>query len=151
MRAGCARHGRPGPSVPPCFRHLAMKKNNVHKAPRRRLSWNDPAVRSLAYQAVLVGIIGFVVWYLVSNTLHNLAVRNISTGFAFLGREAGFAIGESAIPYTPADTYGRALEVGLLNTLRVSVIGAVAATVFGTLLGLARLSRNCLVSHLAGS
>src|SRR3546814_7678442 len=95
MRAGCARHGRPGPSVPPCFRHLAMKKNNVHKAPRRRLSWNDPAVRSLAYQAVLVGIIGFVVWYLVSNTLHNLAVRNISTGFAFLGREAGFAIGES--------------------------------------------------------
>src|SRR3546814_20348921 len=78
MRAGCTRHGRPGPSVPPCFRHLAMKKNNVHKAPRRRLSWNDPAVRSLAYQAVLVGIIGFVVWYLVSNTLHNLAVRNLS-------------------------------------------------------------------------
>ena len=108
-------------------------------------------MRALAYQALLVGVIGFVVWYLVSNTLHNLAARNITTGFAFLGREAGFAIGESMISYTPADTYGRAIEVGLLNTLRVSVIGVVVATGLGTVLGVARLSRNWLVSRLAGA
>jgi len=97
----------------------------------------------------VVGIVGFVVWYLVSNTLHNLSVRNISTGFGFLGREAGFAIGESPISYTPADTYGRAVWVGLLNTLRVSVVGIVLATLLGTLIGVARLSKNWLVSGVA--
>jgi general L-amino acid transport system permease protein len=127
------------------------KKKSLPPARQRRLSWNDPSVRSFIYQALILGAVAFVVWYLVSNTLHNLSARNISTGFGFLSREAGFAIGESPIAYGPADTYGRAIEVGLLNTLRVSVIGAVAATLFGTLLGVARLSRNWLVSRVAGA
>ncbi|HRL22717.1 amino acid ABC transporter permease [Alcaligenes sp. SDU_A2] len=120
------------------------------QAPRRRLSWNDPFTRGILYQVLILGVLGFCVWYLVSNTLHNLAVRNISTGFDFLGREAGFAIGETPIAYTPSDTYGRAILVGLFNTLKVSVVGIVAATVFGTVLGIARLSKNWLVSRLAG-
>ncbi|WP_454007048.1 amino acid ABC transporter permease [Alcaligenes sp. Marseille-Q7550] len=120
------------------------------QAPRRRLSWNDPFTRGIIYQVLILGILGFCVWYLVSNTLHNLAVRNISTGFEFLDREAGFAIGESSIAYTPSDTYGRAILVGLINTLKVSVIGIVAATLIGTVLGIARLSRNWLISRLAG-
>lgn len=119
--------------------------------PKRRLSWNDPGFRALIYQALVLGIVGFVVWYLVSNTLHNLAVRNISTGFGFLHREAGFAIGESMISYQPADTYGRAILVGIFNTLRVSVIGIIAATLLGTLLGIARLSKNWLVSKVASA
>jgi general L-amino acid transport system permease protein len=90
-------------------------------------------------------------WYLVTNTLHNLAVRNISTGFAFLNREAGFAIGESIIEYTPANTYGRAIWVGILNTLRVSIAGIVLATIFGTILGIARLSKNWLLSRVASA
>ncbi len=98
---------------------------------------------------LILGIVGFAVWYLVTNTLHNLAVRNISTGFDFLRREAGFAIGESVVPYTPADTYGRAIWVGLINTLRVSVIGIILATVFGTILGIARLSKNWLLSRVS--
>lgn len=126
------------------------KQNASHMAPpRRRFSWNDPATRALLYQVIVVGIVGFIVWYLVSNTLHNLSVRNISTGFGFLNREAGFAIGESPVPYTPADTYGRAVWVGLLNTLKVSVVGIVLATLLGTLIGIARLSRNWLVSGVA--
>lgn len=120
------------------------------QAPRRRLSWNDPFTRGIIYQVLILGMLGFCVWYLVSNTLHNLAVRNISTGFGFLDREAGFAIGESSIAYTPSDTYGRAILVGLINTLKVSVIGIVAATLIGTVLGIARLSRNWLISRLAG-
>jgi general L-amino acid transport system permease protein len=91
--------------------------------PRRRLSWNDPGVRSVIYQILAVGIVGGIVWYLVHNTMHNLSVRNITTGFGFLSREAGFAIGETPISYTPADTYARAITVGLLNTLRVALIG----------------------------
>lgn len=120
-------------------------------APKRRLSWNDPFTRGIIYQVLILGVLGFCVWYLVSNTLHNLAVRNISTGFDFLNREAGFAIGESALAYTPADTYGRAILVGLVNTLKVAVIGIIAATVFGTILGIARLSKNWLISRLAGA
>ncbi len=116
---------------------------------RRRLSWSDPATRALLYQVVVVGLVGFAVWYLVSNTLHNLSVRNISTGFGFLNREAGFAIGESPVSYNPADTYARAIWVGLLNTLRVSVVGIVLATLLGTLIGIARLSKNWLVSGVA--
>ncbi|HUG57282.1 MAG TPA: amino acid ABC transporter permease, partial [Candidimonas sp.] len=81
------------------------KNTSVRQAPKRRLSWNDPSVRAIIYQVLILGIVGFAVWYLVSNTLHNLAVRNISTGFDFISREAGFAIGESIISYTPADTY----------------------------------------------
>jgi general L-amino acid transport system permease protein len=126
-------------------------KKPLPRSPKRRLSWNDPSLRSLIYQVLVLSIVGLGVWYLVSNTLHNLAVRNISTGFGFLQREAGFAIGESVIDYTPADTYGRAIWVGILNTLRVSVTGIIAATLFGTLLGIARLSKNWLVSRVASA
>ncbi len=118
----------------------------VPRAPRRRWSWNDPATRALIYQILILGLVALG----ASNTLHNLAARNISTGFAFLHEEAGFAIGESMVEYSPADTYGHAVVVGLLNTLKVSVIGVIAATLFGTLLGISRLSKNWLISRLAG-
>src|SRR5690606_34747063 len=126
-------------------------KTPTYKTPPRPLSWTDPGTRALVYQALVLGLVGLGVWYLVSNTLHNLSVRNISTGFDFLHREAGFAIGESIIDYTPADTYGRAIWVGILNTLRVSVLGIVLATLLGTVLGIARLSRNWLVSRVANA
>jgi general L-amino acid transport system permease protein len=125
-------------------------KHRAPRAPRRRWSWNDPGTRALIYQILILGLVALGVWYLASNTLRNLAARNISTGFAFLHEEAGFAIGESMIEYSPADTYGHAVLVGLLNTLRVSVIGVIAATLFGTLLGISRLSKNWLISRLSG-
>lgn len=120
-------------------------------APRRgvRLSWRDPTVRSIVWQILIIGIVGFVVWWLVSNTMRNLEVRRIATGFGFLNREAGLPIAEAMIPYSPADTYGRALLVGILNTLRVALIGIVLATVLGTVIGIARLSHNWLLAKLA--
>ncbi|OZI47526.1 amino acid ABC transporter permease [Bordetella genomosp. 5] len=125
-----------------------QQKNAPLPAPRRRLSWNDPGVRAVVYQVVALVAVALVAWFLVSNTLHNLSVRNIATGFGFLDREAGFAIGETAVAYQPSDTYGRAIWVGLLNTLRVAVIGIVLATILGTLIGIGRLSKNFLVSRL---
>src|SRR5262249_37083749 len=81
----------------------------------------------------------------------NLAARHIATGFAFLGRVAGIPIGESLIPYNPAvDTFGRALLIGVLNTLEVSAIGIVVATIIGTLVGIGRLSGNWLLARLTG-
>src|SRR5690606_632458 len=108
-------------------------------------------LRPLIYQAVLLVAVGVLAWYLVANTLANLQARNITTGFGFLADEAGFAIGESMLPYTPTDSYGRALWIGVFNTLRVAALGIVAATALGVVLGIARLSRNWLVSGAAGA
>jgi general L-amino acid transport system permease protein len=113
------------------------------------LSLNNPDVRAVLYQVLVVGIVAFGVWYLISNTMANLETRKIATGFGFLGREAGLPIGEALIEYTPADTYLKALLVGLLNTLRVAVLGIILATILGTIIGIARLSRNWLVAQTA--
>lgn len=117
-----------------------------------RLSTGDPRLRALVYQAAAIAAAVAVGWYLVSNTVANLEARSIASGFGFLGREAGFEIGEtSLIAYGAADTYLRAIAVGLANTFRVALIGIAAATVLGTLVGLARLSRNWLVAKLAAA
>ncbi|HTY69694.1 MAG TPA: amino acid ABC transporter permease [Alphaproteobacteria bacterium] len=117
-------------------------------APKMRLSLSDPIFRSVVYQVVVVGAVGSLVWYLVSNLEANMETRKIASGFGFLTREAGFAILQKLIDYAPTDTYLRALIVGVLNTVLVAVIGIVLATILGTLLGIGRLSRNWLVARL---
>jgi general L-amino acid transport system permease protein len=115
-----------------------------------RLSWSDERFRGIVWQVLVVGIVGGIIWWLWSNTVHNLEVRRIATGFGFLNREAGLPIAEHLIDYNPTDTYLRALTVGLLNTLKVAVVGIVLATFLGTLIGIARLSKNWLLSKIAG-
>jgi general L-amino acid transport system permease protein len=116
---------------------------------RMRLSLQDEHFRGLLWQIAVVGItVGLIAW-LWSNAVHNLSVRRISTGFAFLGREAGMPIVDTWLAYTPKDTYLRAFIVGIVNTLRVAVIGIVLATIIGTLVGISRLSSNWLLSRLA--
>ena len=112
--------------------------------------WNDPAKRAIVFQAVVLALVLGLGYYLFSNTQANLERQNIATGFGFLTRESGFEIGESVIPYSAADTYGKALLVGVLNTLKVSFIGIIITVVLGTIVGVARLSTNWLVSKLAG-
>lgn len=128
-------------------------QHSTSQAPTRgksmRFSWHDPKLRALIYQALVIGIVIGLAWYLVHNTLHNLSTRNIATGFGFLDREAGFSIGETIIDYSPADTYKRAIVVGLTNTAYVSVIGLVLATILGTVVGISRLSTNWLAAKLA--
>src|SRR6478736_3806022 len=116
---------------------------------RLRIYLNNERLAGLFWQIVVVGIAIAVVAWLWSNALHNLSVRRISTGFAFLGREAGMPIADAWIAYSPKNTYLRAFIVGVANTLRVAVIGIVLATVVGTLVGIARLSSNWLVSRLS--
>ncbi|HKS61982.1 MAG TPA: ABC transporter permease subunit [Xanthobacteraceae bacterium] len=114
-----------------------------------RLSWSDQRFRGLVWQVVVVGLVAAVLFWLWRNTVHNLDVRRISTGFGFLSREAGMPIADSLIAYRPSDTYARALLVGVLNTLRVALIGIILATILGTLIGIARLSKNWLLAKLA--
>jgi len=108
--------------------------------------------RQLLVQAALAAALALAAWYFVSNTAANLEARRIASGFAFLWREAGFEIGETAgLAYSAADSYLRALAIGLANTFRIALIGIVFATALGALLGLARLSPNWLLAKLAGA
>src|SRR5438874_12666315 len=117
--------------------------------PSRPAPWRDPKIRAIAVQVVFVAVLAAFFAFLANNTIVNLRRQNIATGFGFLDREAAFGIGESLISYSPADTYARAFLVALVNTLYVSAIGIVLATIVGTVIGLARLSSNWLVAKLA--
>lgn len=111
--------------------------------------WLDPRKRAIIFQFLSIGVVGLIVWYLVSNTVVNLQKQSIATGFGFLQKEAAFEIGESLIPYSAADTYIRALLVGALNTIKVSFVGIVVTILLGTIIGVARLSTNWIVAKLS--
>ena len=126
-----------------------MNQTKTTPAKLQRRPWNDPRVRSLAFQVIAIFAVGWAGWTLFQNTLSNMESRGISTGFGFLDQSAGFGIIMSLIPYDATMSYGRTFWVGLLNTLLVSGMGVVAATIIGFLVGIARLSSNWLVAKLA--
>jgi len=101
------------------------------------------------FQIAVFIMVGLLAYYLVSNTIINLKKQSIATGFSFFHKESSFEIGESLISYSAASTYGRALVVGALNTLKVSFIGIIITLILGAIVGIARLSSNWLVSKLA--
>lgn len=111
--------------------------------------WRDAEKRAVVFQVVALLLVALVSYYLYSNTQANLERQSIATGFGFLDKEASFEIGESLIEYSAADSYLRALAVGALNTLKVSFIGVVLTIILGTLIGIARLSSNWLISKLS--
>jgi general L-amino acid transport system permease protein len=117
-------------------------------APRSSI-FNDPKFRSTAIQVLLVLAIGWFAWRIVHNTQINLHNRNISSGFQFLWSTAGFGVNQALISYSETSSYGRALLVGLLNTLLVAGVGILFATLLGFTLGIMRLSRNWLVAKVA--
>ncbi len=115
---------------------------------KNKWSWRSQAFRGLIYQVLAIGIIAAAVWFLAHNTLVNMRVRGIQSGFDFLKQPAGFAIGESLYPFDSEQPYWQAFLVGISNTLRVAIVGIVLSTILGTLLGIGRFSRNALVRGL---
>jgi len=115
---------------------------------KQNWSWRSQAFRGVIYQIIAIGVVALGVWFLVSNTLTNMQARGIKSGFDFLGDPAGFDIGESLFPFDSASPYWKAFLVGLVNTLRVAIIGIILTTILGTLLGVGRFSRNALVRGL---
>ncbi|HET9207725.1 MAG TPA: ABC transporter permease subunit, partial [Burkholderiaceae bacterium] len=107
--------------------------------------------RGVLYQVIVLGLIFAAGAYLFSNTLENMRVRGIKSGFDFITQPAGFGIGESVVPFDSAESYGKAFLVGLSNTFRVAILGIIMATLLGTLVGIGRLSRNLLVRSLSGA
>ena len=115
-------------------------------AVRSRQQWIN-----IALQAALLVVVGGLIYAAVVNASYNLAKAGIASGFRFWDNTAGFDISQSLIPYSSStSTFGRAFWVGLLNTLLVASLGIVLATALGFTIGIARLSRNWLVSRLAG-
>jgi general L-amino acid transport system permease protein len=126
-----------------------MKSEGAQAVPQTVPFWNDPKKRAIVYQIATLCMVGLLGYYLFTNTVTNLQRQNIASGFSFLQKESAFEVGESLIPYSAADSYGRALLVGALNTLKVAFVGIVITIVLGTVIGVARLSSNWLVARLA--
>ena len=112
---------------------------------RSAFSWRSKQARGAIYQILVLTLVAFLVWLLVSNTLSNMKARGIQSGFDFLMQPAGFDIGEEWTGFESIQPYWRAFLAGTVNTLRIAVIGVVLTTILGTLLGIGRFSRNTLV------
>ena len=109
-------------------------------------------VRGIVSQALILLILTSMIWFLGYNTVQNLQSRGITTGFEFLSRVTSLPIPNSLISYTAgASTYARAIVIGLMNTLFVSSIVIALSTVTGTLIGIARMSPNWLLSRSCGA
>ena len=121
----------------------------VRSISERPAPWRNPRVRAIAFQVFALAAFLWFVWTIFNNTLTNMESRGITTGFAFLDNTAGFGILFSLIPYDETNTYGRTFVVGLLNTLLVSSLGVLFATLLGFILGVARLSPNWLIAKMA--
>jgi general L-amino acid transport system permease protein len=127
-----------------------MSQAMPERAPpkRRDWSWRSQAFRGVVYQILAIAAIAAVIWFLAHNTMENMRVRGIQSGFDFLAGPAGFDIGEMLFNYDALDPYWKAFLVGVLNTLRVAVVGVVLCTIMGTMLGIGRFSRNAIVRGL---
>jgi general L-amino acid transport system permease protein len=115
----------------------------------RNWSLNSRATRGLIFQVIALALVVLGISYLASNTQANMAARGIPSGFDFLKVPAGFDIGETIfIEYYPGDSYSKAILVGVVNTLKVAIIGIMLTTVLGVLVGVGRFSRNALLRGL---
>lgn len=110
--------------------------------------WTDERARGVILQVVVLVSLAAFIAIIVSNTLANLERAGLDVGFGFLGNPAFFEINQKLISYSSTSSYGRALIIGLLNTLLVAALGIVTATIIGFSAGVLRLSPNWMLSRL---
>jgi general L-amino acid transport system permease protein len=110
---------------------------------------NDARFRGLLIQGAMLALVIGVAAAMAWNAQNNLSAQRIGSGFGFLDQSAGFAINQTLIEYNESSTYGRALLVGILNTLLVAAVGIVLATIFGFLVGIGRLSKNWVIRQIS--
>lgn len=127
------------------------KVASTHTRPKEEFNFfQDTRVRSAFYQILTVLIVGWGIWYLISNTAHNLDRLGMNTGFGFLSSTAGFDTDFKLIEYEPGvGTYWRIFLVGAANTLLVSILAIIASTILGFIVGVLRLSNNWLIARVS--
>lgn len=113
--------------------------------------WRDIRFLQVLAQVIFVLLVALAAGFLYANLSSNLARQGLTVGYGFITNPASFDIGESHIPYQASNSYGRALLVGLVNTLVISALGIVLTTVVGIFAGVARLSSNWLISRIGAA
>src|SRR5690625_4654508 len=112
-------------------------------------TWYDIRVRSWLYQLVVIFSVILLGALLIGNAQDALSRQGISTGFGFLVENAGFEIGEKLIPFQSTDSFVRAYSVAVLNTLKVSLVSIIVATIIGITFGIGKLSSNLLIRKIS--
>lgn len=135
-----AQNSLEGPRKPPL--QLVAR---LRRALGGQAGWGGVVIQILFVAAVV-----WIGYEIVANARDNLQAQRIATGFGFMSNTASFAVSQALIPFSESDTYARVFVVGLLNTLLVSVVGIVIATVIGVLVALGRLSPNWLLARISG-
>ncbi len=128
---------------------MSDPRHNSSELPSKPPIWNDPKYRAMFFQILLIAALAYFFYSIVQNTLDNMTARGVSTGFGFMSEPAGFDILQTLVPFDSTYTFGRSFIVGVLNTLLVSALGIIFATLLGFIVGVARLSNNWLVSKIA--
>lgn len=124
-------------------------QDTLHASDPARVSWmNDPKIRGIIFQVLVVAILSAAIYWIWGNTVENLRRANISSGYGFLNGRSGFDVSQSLIHFNADSTFGRAIIVGLLNTVLVAVVGVITATILGFLIGIGRLSGNWLIAKI---
>ena len=144
-----ASEGAPAGPTPSDASCGAPVSSSLPSQRQRPPLWRDERVIRVAVQVGFAAAILLLLLFLATNLISALGRLGILPSLRFVGELAGFDIGDSPIPFDRTRSFGRAILVGLLNTLRVSAVGIILCTVLGVGVGLARLSTNYLVSRLA--
>ena len=128
---------------------MSDPRQNSSELPSKPPIWNDPKYRAMFFQILLISALAYFFYSIIQNTLDNMTARGVSTGFGFMSEPAGFDILQTLIPFDSTYSFGRSFLVGILNTLLVTALGIVFATLLGFIIGIARLSNNWLISKIA--
>ena len=123
---------------------------NLSKFEPKRFITNERS-RGYAIQLILLVALAGLVLFFVANTIKNLEIVGLATGYSFLADTASFDINQRLIAYSSTSTYGRAIIVGGINTILVAVLGILAATILGFICGVLRLSENFLIKSIVGA
>ena len=119
-------------------------------SPGFRLSslWTDKRSRGVLIQIIALIALLLFFGFIVRNTIQNLELLGVETGYDFLNEPSNYDINQRPIEYDSRSSHARAMVVGLLNTGIVALAGIVFATVLGFVAGVLRLSHNWLISRL---
>ena len=109
---------------------------------------NDTRYRSYTFQFIALILLIALMSFLGINLVRNLAEDGLNISYGFLNVPAGYDINQSLIDYNSQSSNLRAAMVGIINTLLVAFLACVTATILGVIAGVARLSKNWLVSKL---
>jgi general L-amino acid transport system permease protein len=128
-------------------------------SPARRAVWRDARTQAIGAQVLVVLVVALALYIANGALQRSFARQHISLDWRVFGQTSGFEL--SALQWTldlktfhvkrydPTSTNAEAMIAGLFNTVQVAVMGILAATLLGTLVGIARLSRNWLMGRLA--